>query len=292
MGAAAEILNAPLAECGHSNKLGNWALPHPTKWPHRPIHLVADERVDVKFQRGNAAKALPLGKPIEFETDWFKGRFFLRLRNARPHHDDSKKHAAHFKGNNQLYQMVIQGRFKDPSLTFADIVVGDVYERKLKRVPHGTTGKLIKKFVESVSPGIMFDVFDDEEPKVLTPLGGCQTLSVDLTGTEPTDFDAIVENTKLLGEFSSEAERRKRLVNPATAAGHKVDTGHVYTFVVSDHVMDFATYHQHLRGGFQVDLMPSLDGQHMSLGIYTRKLKCLCKFILWHEQNVCNQADP
>ena len=54
-------------------------------------------------------------------------------------------------------------------------------------------GKLIKKFIESVSPGIMFDVFDDEESKVHTPLGGCQTLSLNLPGTEPTDFDAIIE---------------------------------------------------------------------------------------------------
>ncbi|KAL7526548.1 hypothetical protein ACHAXR_001535 [Thalassiosira sp. AJA248-18] len=262
------------------------ALPHPSKWPHRPIYLVADDRVKVNgFEAG---QPLPLGKHVDFETDLFKGRFFLRLRHVKPHDEDSDKSAAYFDGKKRFYQLVIQGKFKDGNLTFSDVVVGDVYERQLKGVPHGKLGRLMKRFVESISPGIIFDIFDDKQPKVLAPLGGCQTVSVDLPGQEPSNFDNLSENTTLLfGRFASKEERKNILSRPRTAAQYKVDTEHIYTFESYDHTMDFGTFHQHFYRGFKVDLVPSLDGQSLSLGMFTRQnLICLYKFSLWHERGI------
>ncbi|KAL9190662.1 hypothetical protein ACHAXT_000368 [Thalassiosira profunda] len=264
-------------------------LPHPSTWPHRPVYLTADDRVHVSGCE--AGQSLPLGTAIELKSDIFKGIFFLRLRGIKPI-TDAKGQAAYFDGKKRFYQLVVQGQFKEDSLTFADIVLGDVYQRRLKYVPHGRTGRLVKRFVEAISPGIIFDIFS-EQPKVLAPVGGCQTLSVDFPGEEPKDFNDIGENTELLGMFSSKKQRRKILSRPTTAETYKIDTGKIYTFEAFDHTMDFASHHQRFTGGFMVDLVPSLDGQSLSLGMYTRSnLQCMCKFLIWHERAVGKCTDP
>ncbi|KAL7448459.1 hypothetical protein ACHAWC_001763, partial [Mediolabrus comicus] len=115
----------------------------------------------------------------------------------------------YFSGKKRLYQLVIQGQFKTNDLTFSDVVLGDVYDKPLKGVPNGRIGKVIKRFVEAISPGIIFDIFHDKQPKVLAPIGNCQTLSVDLPGNEPSDFNDISENTTLLGPLLDRAKEGK-----------------------------------------------------------------------------------
>lgn len=270
------------------------SLPDPSKWPTRPIYLVAEDGVKVNSYDD---MALPLGKMIDFETDFFKGSFFLRLRDINPHIDDPEKyaeHSAYFDGKKRLYQLVIQGRFKDDNLMFSDVVLGDVYDKPMKGVPTGRTFRLIKKFVEAITPGMIFDIGNEVQPKVLAPIGGAQTLSVDLPGEEPSDFGNIIESTNLLGKFDSTGKRRKRLCNPKTAAEYKINTQHVYTFEVYDHTMDFGNFYQHLMFGLtKIDLVPSLDGQSLSLGMYKRQsLSCLFNFSLWHERALGRHADP
>ena len=59
--------------------------------------------------------------------------------------------------------------------------------------------------VEAITPGIIFefDVGDEVQPKVLAPTGGAQTLSVNLSGEEPSNFGIVIESTNLLGKFDS-----------------------------------------------------------------------------------------
>lgn len=263
------------------------ALPHPSEWPNRPVYLAADDGVELNG-RNSGVEPLPLGKPVAFETDTFKGLFYLRLR-AIP--DDSKKHAAYFDATKRFYQFVVQGQFKEEGLDLSDIVLGDVYERKLKRVPHGHVGRMVKNFYEAMSPGMIFDIFDDKQPKVLAPMGGCQTMRVDLPGQEPADFDNLQENTALLGKFGSREERRKVLSKPETAAEYKINTSHVYTMESYDDKMDFGTFHQHM-GYTTIDMVPILDGQCLSFGIYKRKsLNRVFKLSLWHERALAKTAD-
>ena len=263
------------------------ALPHPSEWPNRPIFLGADDRV-VKVNGYDIGQSLPLGKAIEFETDLFKGCFYLRLESITPDDEnDLEMHTAYFNGRKRFYQFVIQGQFKENNLTFEDVVFGDFYDRPLKGIPHGRLGKLLKKFMEAISPGIIFDIFDDKQPKVLAPLGSHQTISVDLPGQQPTDFENIIENTTLLGNFGSREERRKILSKPKYAQKYPISTEHVYTIEGYDHTMDFGTFHQVFIGGIKKqDLVPSLDGQALSLGMYSRKLRCFFRFPLWHERQL------
>lgn len=216
---------------------------------------------DDGVQTSHDGKGLPFGESISFETDSFKGKFFLRLRNG-----NGVSHSPYFDGKTCLYQLVIQGQFKIDSLTFADLMLGDIYDRPLKGVPsrRSMMGKMIKRFVEGMSPGVIFDIFHDKQPMVLAPIGSCQTMTVDLPGDEPSDFDEIKESTALLGYFGSGDRRRKILSKPTSAAEFKINKDHVYTFEILDHTMDFGTFHQHLMGGMKVDLIPSLDGQSVS----------------------------
>jgi hypothetical protein len=169
---------------------------------------------------------LPFGESISFQTDYFKGAFFLRLRNGG--HVAS---SPYFDGKRRLYQLVIQGQFKVKvdDIALSDVVLRQVYDRFLKGVPSGRSmmGKMIKRFVEGISPGVIFDVFHDKQPMVLAPIGSCQTMRVDLPGDEPSDFDEIKENTALLGYLGSGDRRRKILSKPTSAAEFKINKDHV-----------------------------------------------------------------
>lgn len=278
--------------CGGSSvSAGPAVLPDPSKWPTktRPVYFMAEDGVTVHGHR--AGNALPLGTKLDFETELFKGYYFLRLRDINPHDDDAEKHsehAAYFEGKKRFYQLVIQGQFKAEDLTFADLVMGDVYERPLQNLLTGRPYRLAKMCIEYLAPGILFDIGHATQPKVLTPIGGVQSLSVDLPGQQPSEFGhGIKENTSLIGQFSSKGKRRKKLSNPKTAVKYKIDTSKVYTFEAFDHTMDFGNFQQHVMPGFKIDLVPNLDGQTLSVGMYKRQgLKCLFNFSLWHEKQI------
>ena len=226
---------------------------------------------------------IPLGEKVPFETGVFQGVFYLRLRNAPSPNEDCDSHSAYFAGRRRSYQFVIQGRFRRSGLTFSDILVGGVFEKKFGFVPPAALFRAIRVFMETISPGIVFDITADR-PKVLSPLGACQTMSVDLPGDEPVDFDNLEENNALLGTFASTGTRRKMLSKPKTAKEYKIDPNHVYTIEGYDDTLDLATFHHVLFGGkMKVDLMPVLDGQSMLLGMYLREgLQCVYKFVLTH----------
>ncbi|EJK66581.1 hypothetical protein THAOC_12491 [Thalassiosira oceanica] len=234
---------------------------------------------------GFPPEKIPLGEKVPFDTEVFQGVFYLRLRNAPSPNEDVDRHSAYFDGKKRFFQCVVQGRFKRSGMNFSDIVLGGVFEKKMKGMPPAALFRAIRAFLETISPGIVFDIAADR-PKVLSPLGACQTMSVDLPGDEPTDFNNIVENNALLGTFASAGKRRKMLSKPKTAKGYKIDTDHVYTIECYDDTMDLATFHQVLFGGkMKVDLMPVLDGQSMLLGMYTRRdLECVYKFVLTHKR--------
>lgn len=245
-------------------------LPHPSNWPTRPIYLEAEAGVRVDIRDGGDAP-LPLDRRVRFETDAFVGTFFLRLRDVNPHPVGSREHASHvayFAGRSRLYQLVVQGRFKDKDLSFSDVMLGDVYDRPMKRLPPGMLFRTIKRVVEAITPGMIFDIGDASRPKVLAPIGGAQTMRVDLPGTEPREYEDLAEETRLLGDFRSADERGRVLGDPTTAREYRIDPDHVYTFEVSDGTMDFGGYYQYIMMGLtKIDLVPSLDGQSVSFRV-------------------------
>mmetsp|Transcript_29968 Transcript_29968/g.72389 ORF Transcript_29968/g.72389 Transcript_29968/m.72389 type:complete len:293 (+) Transcript_29968:112-990(+) len=271
------------------------SLPDPSEWINRPLYITAGKGMQASSSDGTKADAtssLPLGEKIAFETDLFVGIFYLRLRDlTAPYANDAAQmssHTAYFDGKKRFYQMVVQGKFKADDLTFADLCIGDVYDKPFVGVPKGRAMKLYEKFMETLSPGLIMDMTGDN-PTVLAPAGSAQTLRADAEGDEPTDFDALVDHLELIGDFGT--KRKKKLSNPKTARLYDVDPAYVYTFECYDHSMDFLNYSQVVFLGKKIDLLPSLNGQTMSLGMYKRDSTCIYKFPMWHESLVAAAAE-
>ena len=239
----------------------------------------------VSIGKGFPSENIPLGDKVPFETELFQGVFYLRLRNSPSPDEDGESHSAYFDGRKNLYQLVIQGRFKRSGLNFSDVLLGGVFEKSLKGMPPAAMFRAIRSFTETVQPGIVFDIAADH-PKVLLPLGACQTISVDPPGYEPVDFNNITENNALLGDSAPARTRRKLLSKPKTAKDYTIDPNLVYTIENCDEALDLATFHNVLFGGkMKVDLLPVLDGQSFPMGMYIREdLQCVYKFALTHNR--------
>jgi len=270
------------------------SLPDPSEWINRPLYITAGKGMQASSSDGTTAGAtssLPLGEKIAFETDLFVGIFYLRFRDmTAPYANDAAQmssHAAYFDSKKRFYQMVVQGKFKADDLTFADVCIGGVYDEPFVGVPKGRVMKLYEKFMETLSPGLIMDMTGNN-PTVLAPAGSAQTLRADVEGDEPTDFDALVDHLELIGDFGT--KRKKKLSNPKTARLYGVDPAYVYTFECYDHSMDFINYSQ-VMWGKKIDLLPSLNGQAMALGMYKRDFTCVYKFPMWHERLVTAAAE-
>lgn len=273
------------------------SLPDPSTWINRPLYITAGKGVQVSYSDATTAadgatSSLPLGEKIAFETDLFVGIFYLRFKDiTAPYANDATKmssHSAYFDGKKRFYQMVVQGRFKVDDLTFADLCFGDVYDKPFVGVPKGRIMKIYEKFMETLAPGLIMDMTSDH-PTILMPVGCAQTLRADVEGDEPTDFDALVDHTESIGDFGT--KRRKKLSNPKTARKYDVDPGKVYTFECYDHTMDFANYKQVVMLGHKIDMLQTLNGQSLALGMYKRDSTNVFKFPIWNEGLVVAAAE-
>jgi len=262
-------------------------LKETTEWPNCPAYFCAHPEVHTKDY--SPGEALPLGVPINFESDLFKGSIFLRLRsNASP--DNKAEHTAYFNGKKRLWQVVIQGHFKE-ELDVSNLLIGDFYEKPLTGIPKGGIMKMYQKFMEVLSPGIVMDMTSDK-PKILTPFGSAQKMRIDLPGNEPEITIAVgnvQEDTSLLlgKEFSSPnstKSRRKYLSKPKNSSNYKVNPAHVYTLEFYDHSMNFGTYYQHMFGNAKIDMVDSMNGQALAFCLFTRDKRIVWKFPLWHER--------
>lgn len=252
-------------------------------WPHCPAYFCAHPQVRTKSHE--PGEALPFGVPIEFESDLFEGRMFCRLQAIDSHPDD-KNHAAYFDGAKRFYQVILQGQFKE-ELCMSDLFFGDHYEKPFKGIPKGLIMKSYQKFMQVLSPGIIMDMISDT-PQIFTAFGSCQIMRIDNPGEEPDVTGVpgnITENTSLLGkEFESIKNRRSHLSKPKNSSKFTVNPKHVYTIELFDHTMNFGTYYQHLFGGHKIDMVPSMNGQPLSFGFFTRDKRMIFKFPIWHER--------
>jgi hypothetical protein len=190
---------------------GSTGLPSPLQWRNRPIYIQADaEGTSTRIVLNNNNEdeddddlvrtmvqqdgSLPLGVPIPFESDIFKGRILFRIRNVdKPCEDneayfgnpgkdiDTKSH----KSNNRLWQFIVQGRFKTP-IAMDDLYTGEVYDKPLVNLPSPIIMRQVGRLFNMVVPGVQFDIASTDRPKVLTLYGGTvQTMRKDIPGTEP-----------------------------------------------------------------------------------------------------------
>eukprot|EP00565_Helicotheca_tamesis_P004708 CAMPEP_0185732336 /NCGR_PEP_ID=MMETSP1171-20130828/15828_1 /TAXON_ID=374046 /ORGANISM="Helicotheca tamensis, Strain CCMP826" /LENGTH=281 /DNA_ID=CAMNT_0028401793 /DNA_START=96 /DNA_END=941 /DNA_ORIENTATION=+ len=260
------------------------SLPEPSSWPHRPLLLRASDKT-IPSEALQNKDALPLGAPVEFESDLFKGKILTRIKNAPS--DNQELQDKYFDGRKRTFQMVIQGSFKE-KIAMSTVHYGDLYARPFKlnrvaRIAVSGMGKVLSPF----APGIQFDIAG-EKPKVLVLLAGnAQALCVNKPGDEP-DITSInlEEDTALLGtNYDSVAHRRKKLSNPKHAAKRFFDPNLVYTFEFYDHMLDFVerTFTPPV-GKTSVPMGSFLNGNPFSFCAMTVDDRVVMKFILHHEE--------
>lgn len=259
-------------------------------WPNRPAFLCAHPKIHTKEY--GPEDVLPLGIPIEFESDLFKGKIFVRLRHIEPHYDDKVNHEAYFDGKKRLWQVTVQGKFKE-QLNMNDIMIGDFYDKPMI-VPRGKLigagVKAYQKFYAVHYPTYILDILSDK-PKILAPFGNAQIMRIDLPGNEP-DFTSVIDGLQedtslLLGEkfaaSSSMLKRRKYLENPKNASKYDVNPEHVYTFELYDRTLCFGTYYQYVMG-IKLDVVKFMNHQPLAYGLHTRDKRVIYKFPIWNER--------
>lgn len=264
--------------------MGSKSGPTPTlpleEWKHRPAYICAHPTT--KTPEYEPGVSLPLGVPINFESDLFQGKAFLRLKPI----PSDQGHDSYFESKKRFYQFIIQGQFKE-ELPLCDVVIGDVYDKPFKGVPNGVIMKLYEKFMEMVSPGLEMRTSSDT-PWLFNALGSCQTMRVDRKGEEPdVSSGELQEDTALLfgkEKFASASKRRTYLRKRKNSSKYKVNLDQVYTFEVYDHTMCFASYYHHVMGGNKIDMAVSMNGQPLCLAFFTRDHRVIAKFAVWHER--------
>jgi hypothetical protein len=72
-------------------------------------------------------------------------------------------------------------------------------------------------------------------------------------------------------------KRRKWCDVPKNLDGLMLDTQHVYTFHIWQHLIDFSTYRLSVGGFVNVDLAAALNGQPLQLTVYDTQVRGRCR---------------
>lgn len=314
MGGGLEPFLFPIEEEIHN-------LPDSNTWKHRPIYLAAGRNTryttstsststttstnnhdNHHHHHHHSSSSLPLGEPIPFETDLFKGKLLLRVQNI--HNNVPKDHTEYFQGKKRLKHIVIQGQFKE-RLNMSDVWFGEVYE-KPQKIPK-FVARIILPFFQKLSPGIIMDLWSEKKHhKVLALMAAeCRSLSIHHPGEEPNmTMHTLPEETGLL--FSSfkeeEKEKRKVKVQPSTndnlkrrklfgnkkyASKFHYDPNLVYTFDFYDDIIDFV--HVTVNMGKimgKVSIQETMNGNPFSITAQTTDDREIFRFNIFHEHLV------
>ena len=247
-------------------------LPDVETWDHRPLFL--------KIGKLKSKKSLPICSAIEFETDMFKGRFMIRIRDAPNTEQD------YFKGKRRTKQIVIQGQFKE-RVSCDNVWMGDTYDKPLNV---SSLVYLAMPIFKRLVPGVIMDLFS-EKPRVVMLMGGeARTISVDKPGQEPDITGELPErNIERIGIFESIKDRKRMLRNPVTAAKYEYDNEHIYTFHFYDDIIDIYNYSINLPIG-KIPLLHFLNHQPMTFAVVGKDKREFFSFKVFHEQLLKKEA--
>jgi len=249
-------------------------LPDVNSWNHRPLFLTNGKHTRCKnYQDG---KSLPICSPIEFESDTFKGKFMIRIRDA-PHTEQG-----YFKGRKRTKQIVIQGKFKE-RVPCDDILLGDTYHKPLNISP---LVYLAVPIFRRLVPGVILDLFS-EKPRVVMLMGGeARTISIDKPGEEPDMTGELSEkNIEFMGAFNSVQHRKRILRDPKTASNYEYDNEHIHTFQFYDDIIDIYNFSINLPFG-KIPLLHFLNSQPMTFAVVRKDEREFFSFKVFHEQLV------
>ncbi|KAF6260676.1 hypothetical protein COO60DRAFT_877281 [Scenedesmus sp. NREL 46B-D3] len=163
---------------------------------------------------------------VDFETPLFKGKVLVMMRGL------ANTPARLFDGKRRLMWMVVQGRFKQPGVSFDGLCLGSEFCRPLK-LPAGTLlSKASMWLVSKMGSGVQLDT-SGSCPHILAPLiAAAQVVNVSEPGQEPGMLEAKEDMTafdaSLVGSWSGKAlpgsRRRALFGGKAARQGRCFDT--------------------------------------------------------------------
>ena len=247
-------------------------------WPHRSVLL--QPGVGTRVSEPNV---LPIGVPIDFETDLFRGQFLLRLRNVTSDHPSASRY---FDGSRRVMQTVLQGRFKK-NVNMADLYVGCIFRQPMKLVPPPLVHRVLQACLGRIAPGAILD-FAAPQPRIITLYAGkAQTLNIARPGSEPNIMARELPDHGW--QRAAAGDRQRLLSRPSHAAQYEFDTEHVYTMEIYDEAMDYGNYEIQIPMYGKFPLGAAIGAQPMSFTAVTRQGEVLYDFALWHESIVAPQ---
>ena len=310
-----------------------------SQWPHQSIllqtgantHLLNPTETTTSSSSSSSKaaaaeqqsqpKALPIGIPIGFETEIFRGQFLVRLRNNTS--DDPKSHDEYFRDRKRVLQTVVQGQFKK-NIPISDLYVGTVFRQPMKYAPPPFFMRMLRGLFQRIAPGAILD-FASNKPRIISLYAGsAKAMSIDLPGQEPdirsidlpesiADLDKLQQqqelallsangrrksrknrkNTSILSTDPSEwsiDDRKRILSNPDTASNYIFDTEHVYTLEIYDDAMDYGKYEIKLPIYGNFNFSEAIGVQPMTFTAVTKQNEIMYDFALWHESIIQRQT--
>jgi len=278
-------------------------LPDVGKWPHRPIYFQSGRKTQAQYNNPNMLASngtdddddvnfsppLPLGEPVNFETDLFRGKILLRVRNIVDNVPSS--HTEYFEeGRKRLKNIVVQGQFKQTGLKASDVWTGEVYEKPY--VMPKLVAKIVVPFFQRLTPGLIMDFTSDGQHKVLVRMAsGAQTLSVNQPGSEPDiaqNPDISEETTLLFGNndhscINNSQKRIKLLRKKKKASDYEYDPNLVYTFNFYDDIIDYQACSVHMGKFGKIPLEKGMNGNPFSIYALTTDGREIFHFNIFHE---------
>ncbi len=267
-------------------------VPEPGSWIYRPVFISVNKAAASDLTTSCLSDSCPLGVPFKFESDLFKGRCLIRLKDIKS--DDIDGDEAYFKGRARKFQAIVQGTFKEP-LNVSDVLTGHEFVRPMKNLPPHWILRAASNLIQRLAPGAQIQI-TSSQPKAMAILAATsQTVSADRPGNEPeiTSLNPP-EDLSILGGYFRErkvaaSKRKSFLANPKRAKKYFYDTESVYTFDFYQSILDVKTYSLDL-GFTKINLAKRLDGQPIQILSKTRNGKYLWSFQVWHEKLLKNHS--
>ena len=267
-------------------------IPGPESWIYRPVFVSVNKAAAPDLMTSCLSDSIPLGVPFKFESELFKGRCLIRLKDVKS--DDVNGDEAYFKGRARKFQAIVQGTFKEP-LNISDVLTGHEFVRPIKNLPPHWILRAASNLIKRLAPGAQIEITAPQPKSMAILAATSQTVSADRPGNEP-EITCLnpPEDLSILGGYFKErtvaaSKRKSFLANPKRAKKYFFDTESVYTFDFYQSILDVKTYSLDL-GFTKVNLAKRLDGQPIQILSKTRSGKYLWSFQVWHEKLLKNHS--
>lgn len=227
--------------------------------------------------------AVNTGRPIEFETDLFKGQAVIYVAGL------ASAPQGLFAGQRRRTAITVQGQFKQ-ELNFDEVLTGQEFARPAKQLPaKWLVETVLIQLARKISPSMVIGPLS--APHVLAPLVAmAQEINVAKPGRQPDPCSAVSEDMRLVcpqlvdknGGPMPVSGRKQHFWSVPNREKQKFDTTNVWTFTLYQHFVDMSAYELNMVRKF--DLAGHLDGQPLQFMMKHRSSEqYLFNFEAWHE---------